>query len=81
MIAEFIQRSLEDLPPEVTNDICERGIHLTGGGALLDKLDRELEVRVGVKFLIPEKPLQSVVQGTAAILETLPEREHLLIKP
>ena len=47
-IAEFVQRALEDLPPEVSTDICERGIHLTGGGALLDKLDIELERRVGV---------------------------------
>jgi len=81
LMAEFIQRSLEDLPPEVASDICERGIHLTGGGALLDRLDREFEARVGVKFLIPEHPLQSVVKGTALVLEELPAREHLLIKP
>jgi rod shape-determining protein MreB len=39
-LAGFVQRTLEDLPPEVSTDICERGIHSTGGGAVLDRLDR-----------------------------------------
>lgn len=80
-LAEFIQRSIEDLPPEVSTDVCERGIHLTGGGAKLKKLDTELERRIGVKFHIPEKPENCVIAGSAAILENLQEREHLLIKP
>ena len=80
-LAEFIQRSLEELPPEVSTDICERGIYLTGGGALLDRLDQELARRVGVKFLVPDNPMHCVIRGTAAVLESLPEREHLLIKP
>jgi rod shape-determining protein MreB and related proteins len=80
-IAEFTQRALEDLPPEVSTDICERGIYLTGGGALLDKLDIELERRVGVKFIVPDNPMQCVVKGTAIVMENLPAREHLLIKP
>jgi rod shape-determining protein MreB len=80
-LSEFIQRALEELPPEVSTDICERGIHLTGGGALLDGLDRELTRRVGVNFIIPENPMHCVIRGTAKVLETLGEREHLLIKP
>jgi rod shape-determining protein MreB and related proteins len=80
-IAEFTQRALEDLPPEVSTDICERGIYLTGGGALLDKLDIELERRVGVKFIVPDNPMQCVIKGTAMVMEDLPAREHLLIKP
>jgi len=80
-IAEFTQRALEDLPPEVSTDICERGINLTGGGALLDKLDTELERRVGVRFLVPESPMQCVVKGTMIVMEQFAEREHLLIKP
>ena len=80
-LSEFIQRALEDLPPDVSTDICERGIHLTGGGALLDKLDQELQRRVGVKFIIPERPMHCVVKGTASIMEQLETREHLLIKP
>lgn len=80
-IAEFIQHTIEDLPPEISTDICERGIHLSGGGAKLTKLDEELERRVGVKVHLPEVPEQCVITGTAAILRTLKEREHLLIRP
>ncbi len=80
-IADFIQRALEDLPPDVAADICDRGICLTGGGALLDKLDKELERRIGVKFVVPENPTHCVVKGSAAVLENLPAREHLLIHP
>ena len=80
-IAEFIQRAIEDLPPEVSTDICERGIHLTGGGSKLKLLDSELERRIGIKFHIPEQPENCVIRGSAAILENLKEREHLLIKP
>ncbi len=57
-LAGFVQRTLEDLPPEISTDICERGIHLTGGGAVLDRLDRELEFRVGVKFVLPDLPMR-----------------------
>ena len=80
-IAEFIQRSLEDLPAEVATDICERGIYLTGGGGMLDKLDVELERQVGVRFFVPDNPTHCVIKGTAAVLEHIKERDHLLIKP
>ncbi len=81
LMAEFIQRAIEDLPPEVSTDVCERGIYLTGGGALLDRLDAELERLVGVRFHVPESPMHCVVKGSAEVLETLPQREHLLIRP
>ena len=80
-ISEFIMRALEDLPPDVSTDICERGIHLTGGGAQLHNLDAELERRVGVSFLVPDRPTHCVVNGTAAILKDFQAREHLLIRP
>ncbi|HRD77012.1 MAG TPA: rod shape-determining protein [Hyphomicrobiaceae bacterium] len=80
-IADFVQRTLEDLPPEVSTDICERGITLTGGGALLDQLSFELERRVGVPFTVPDNPMQCVVRGAAKLLDSLKIREHLLIKP
>ncbi len=80
-MAEFIQRALEDLPPEVSTDICDRGIYLTGGGALLNNLDTVLERQVGVPFKIADDPLLSVVRGSSRVLEELDEREHLLIKP
>lgn len=80
-ITEFVQRSLEDLPPEIASDICDRGIRLTGGGALLNQLDLELERRIGVKFLVPDNPTHCVVKGTAVILQELQIHDHLLIKP
>ena len=80
-LSEFIMRALEDLPPEVSTDVCERGIHLTGGGALLHNLDVELERRVGVSFIVPEHPTHCVINGTAEILQNFAAREHLLIKP
>lgn len=80
-LAEFIQRTLEDLPPKISVDICAHGIHLTGGGAMLDGLDRELERRVGVHFMVPQLPMQCVIKGSAAVIGELTVREHLLILP
>jgi rod shape-determining protein MreB len=80
-MAEFIQRALEDLPPKIAEDVMGRGIVLTGGGALLDRLDQALTQRVGVQFLVPQSPMHCVIKGTAAVLESLPGRQHLLIGP
>jgi rod shape-determining protein MreB and related proteins len=80
-MAEFILRALEELPPDVATDISERGIHLTGGGALLDRLDQELTRRVGVRFVVPDNPMHCVINGTALMLENLQQRQHLLIRP
>ena len=80
-MAEFVQRALEDLPPEISSDIARRGIVLTGGGALLDRLDVALTRRVGVKFVVPQNPMHCVIKGTAAVLAGLDEHEHLLMRP
>jgi rod shape-determining protein MreB len=80
-MADFVQRALEDLPPDVLSDITRRSIHLTGGGALLDKLDVALTRRVGVKFHVQQNPMQCVVKGSAAVLAGLAERAHLLMRP
>ncbi|HZT46866.1 MAG TPA: rod shape-determining protein [Hyphomicrobiaceae bacterium] len=80
-MAEFIQRALEDLPLRTAEDVVRRGIVLTGGGALLDRLDRALARLVGVEFIVPESPMHCVIKGTAAVLEQIAERQHLLIGP
>lgn len=80
-IAEFIQRALEDLPPDIAADICEHGICLTGGGALIDGLDKEFERRVGVTFTVPDRPMHCVIRGSATILEHLDKHQHLLLTP
>jgi rod shape-determining protein MreB len=80
-MAEFIQRALEDLPPRTAEDVVRRGIVLTGGGALLDRLDQALARLVGVEFVVPESPMHCVIKGTAAVLEQIDGRQHLLIGP
>jgi rod shape-determining protein MreB and related proteins len=78
-MAEFIQRALEDLSPPIADEVARRGIFLTGGGALLARLDLALSRRVGVPFLVPESPMHCVIKGSAIVLEQLGERQHLLI--
>jgi rod shape-determining protein MreB len=80
-MAEFIRRALEDLPPHVAADVTARPIVLTGGGALLDRLDVALQRAVGVRFAVPETPMHCVIRGSAAVLESLDLRQHLLIGP
>lgn len=80
-MAEFIQRAIEDLPPEIANDIIERGVYLSGGGAKLAHLDIEFERRLGIKFHVPERPENCVIEGSAEVMRSLKTREHLLIKP
>jgi rod shape-determining protein MreB len=78
-MGEFILRALDDLPGGVAREVAAEGVHLTGGGAMLRDLDCELERRVGVRFLMPEQPMQCVVRGSAKVLEELDLRRHLLI--
>ncbi|MBX9591662.1 MAG: rod shape-determining protein [Hyphomonadaceae bacterium] len=80
-MAEFICRALEDLPPQVAAEVIARSILLTGGGAQLDRLDAALQARVGVAFAVPLTPMHCVIRGSAAVLESLATREHLLIGP
>ena len=80
-IADFVQRTLEDLDPDVLSDITHRGIHLTGGGAQLDKIDVALTRRVGVKFHVQRNPMHCVVKGSAAVLAALGTHAHLLMRP
>ncbi|MEZ5855325.1 MAG: rod shape-determining protein [Hyphomicrobiaceae bacterium] len=78
--ADFIQRAVEELPVEYRADVIDRGISLSGGGAMLHGLDEELHRRLGLEFVVPEHPTHCVVKGTAKVLESLREREHLLIE-
>ncbi len=70
-IIQSITKSLEQTPPELSADILERGIMLTGGGALLKNLDKLIIETTELPVHIAEDPLTAVVRGTGAILEDL----------
>ena len=68
-VIDAIKRALEQTPPELSADIVERGIMLTGGGALLSNLDTVLRRSTSVPVLVAEDPLLCVVMGTGRALE------------
>ena len=63
--------ALEKTPPELGSDIADRGIMLTGGGALLHDLDKLLREATGIPVLIAEEPLNCVVKGGTQVLELI----------
>ena len=67
-ILSAIREALERTPPELSADISDRGIVLTGGGALLKNLDKRIREETGVPVSIADDPLASVVLGTGKML-------------
>jgi len=67
-ILNAIRVALERTPPELSADISDRGIVLTGGGAMLKNLDRRIREETGLPVSIAEDPLASVVLGTGRML-------------
>jgi rod shape-determining protein MreB len=67
-IVNAVRVALERTPPELSADIVERGIVLTGGGALLKNLDRRLSIETGLPVSVAEDPLSSVVLGAGKML-------------
>lgn len=67
-IIEAVRVALEQTPPELSADIVDRGIVLTGGGALLKNLDKRLREETGLPVSIADDPLTSVVMGTGKML-------------
>jgi MreB/Mrl family cell shape determining protein len=68
-ILDSIRYTLDRTPPELAADIIERGITLTGGGALLRGLDKLIATETGMPVKIAENPLDCVVNGTGICLE------------
>ncbi|HEY7304177.1 MAG TPA: rod shape-determining protein [Bryobacteraceae bacterium] len=64
-----IRGALEHTPPELSGDISERGIILTGGGSMLKSLDERIRSETGMPVLMADEPLASVVLGTGKMLE------------
>lgn len=70
-IVEAIKDVLEDTPPELSADIIERGITLTGGGALIKGIDSLIKKEVGMPVYIAENPTECTVNGTGKILDDI----------
>ena len=66
-----IKIALENTPPELSSDIAERGIVLTGGGALLRDLDKMISEETGIPVILADEPLTCVVRGCGMALERL----------
>ncbi|WP_438487904.1 rod shape-determining protein [Streptomyces sp. S186] len=77
-IVRAVHRTLDECPPELSGDIIERGIALTGGGALLRGLDRRLRQEMGVPVVVAEDPLDCVVNGTAKCVDEFATLHGLL---
>ncbi|MBC6403385.1 MAG: rod shape-determining protein [Hyphomonadaceae bacterium] len=70
-IVGAVKNALESTPPELAADIVDKGIMLTGGGALLRNLDVELRDRTGLPVFIADEPLGCVVRGSGIVVESL----------
>lgn len=78
-IEEAVLKALEISPPELSADIYDRGIYLTGGGALLRGLDKRLALKTKLPIHIAEDPLRAVVRGTGMTLQDLKKYKAVLM--
>jgi len=79
-IVEAVKLSLERTPPELASDILDRGIILTGGGALLKNLDVRLREETSMAIHVAEDPLTCVARGCGKILDEPERYEQVLLK-
>ena len=70
-IVSTVKSALEQTPPELAADIAEKGMGLTGGGALLRDIDRLLMEETGLPVIIAEDPLTCVVRGSGMAIEKI----------
>ena len=70
---------LEQMTPELYADIVQRGIYLTGGGALLRGLDKRLTDKMNIQFIVADDPLRAVARGTGLALKNI-DRFPFLMK-
>ena len=79
-IVETVKVALEQTPPELAADIVDKGIVLTGGGALLRNLDKLLREETGLPIIIADDPLSSVVLGCGRILDNIDILKEIAIQ-
>ena len=80
VIVNTAKSVLEQTPPELSADIIDKGIVITGGGALLDGIDELLSHELKVPVFVAESPLTCVVEGTGVLLDNIPLLESGLNK-
>ena len=78
-IVETVKIALEQTPPELAADIVDKGIVLTGGGALLKNLDKLLREKTGLPIIIADDPLSSVVLGSGQTLDNIDILKEIMI--
>jgi rod shape-determining protein MreB len=79
-IVEAVKTALECTPPELSSDIVDKGIVLTGGGALLDNLGYVLRDATKLPVFVADNPLACVALGIGRVLEDFPKLKHVLFK-
>ncbi len=79
-IVNAVRLTLEQTEPELSSDILDRGIMLTGGGALLKGLDERIRLESSIPVHVVEDPLTAVVLGTGKVLEDLSRFSKVLLK-
>jgi len=77
-IIDAVRQTLEHTPPELAADILDRGIIMTGGGALLRGLDRRLVEETSLPVIVADDPLTCVVRGTGKVLGNITEYQKVL---
>jgi rod shape-determining protein MreB len=78
-LEEAVLKALELSPPELSADIYEQGIYLTGGGAMLRGLDKRLSLKTKLPIHVAEDPLRAVVRGTGAALKNINHYRKVLM--
>jgi len=79
-IVKTVCSALEDIPPELSADVIDRGILLTGGGAMLRNLDALLTREVGLPLTVPEDPQKTVILGAARLLGSVNGFKRLMVR-
>ena len=77
MIVDAVHSVLEKTPPELAADISDKGIYMTGGGCLIDGLDRLLQEKTGINVMIAEDAISCVAKGTGKALDNLDAMDRM----
>ena len=76
---DIVKTTLDKCPPELAGDVMDRGIALTGGGALLRGLDERLREETGMPIQLADNPLESVVLGAGKCVEDFDALQQVLV--